>query len=341
MSAQPGWYEAGVPGRERWWDGTQWTGYERAVPGPGAGTPRGSDAGTLRGSDAQMSDGSRRFGPTSVQGTPGVSGPEHRHGYSAPAVGVPGVAASAGYAGVTAVLPAMGWYGVPGTSDVRWWDGTAWTPYRIRDGKPRPDFFAVEPAGVGITLGIVFLAIGTMQLFLAVLSPSAGFVATPPFLLILGAIWLIGGVHTTNVRKLPSPQSAPVLDPSARPLPGEVEADGAGWYPVTGQVGRWWTGARWSWYLGMRHGVRPGHAGPRGYIVSMMMGWIVAGIGGLGLVAGILFMAIWAGLPGLSVLGGILIVIAVLFGGLGAFILLLTRSRRYAMLLPDTAPPVR
>ncbi|WP_085510801.1 DUF2510 domain-containing protein [Plantibacter flavus] len=25
MTAAPGWYEAGTPGKLRWWDGTQWT----------------------------------------------------------------------------------------------------------------------------------------------------------------------------------------------------------------------------------------------------------------------------------------------------------------------------
>lgn len=33
MSAQPGWYDAGVPGQERWWDGTQWTAHERPAAG--------------------------------------------------------------------------------------------------------------------------------------------------------------------------------------------------------------------------------------------------------------------------------------------------------------------
>lgn len=29
--AQPGWYEAGTPGRERWWDGTDWSPHEREI----------------------------------------------------------------------------------------------------------------------------------------------------------------------------------------------------------------------------------------------------------------------------------------------------------------------
>lgn len=35
------------------------------------------------------------------------------------------------------------------------------------------------------------------------------------------------------------------------------------------------------------------------------------------------------------------IIFALLFGGLGAFVLLLTRARRNAMLLPTTPPPLR
>lgn len=31
MNAQPGWYDAGVPGAQRWWNGAQWTVHERGA----------------------------------------------------------------------------------------------------------------------------------------------------------------------------------------------------------------------------------------------------------------------------------------------------------------------
>lgn len=36
MSAQPGWYDAGQPGTQRWWDGAAWTENVRTVPAPPA-----------------------------------------------------------------------------------------------------------------------------------------------------------------------------------------------------------------------------------------------------------------------------------------------------------------
>ncbi|GAB3597674.1 DUF2510 domain-containing protein [Microbacterium tumbae] len=271
MSAPQGWYDAGVPGRQRWWDGAQWTAHERdAFP----------------------------------------------------------------------AAPPMGWYPVPGASDVRWWDGAVWTPYRIRDGRPKPDFLAIEPPNVGVVLGILFLGIGVLQLFSAMLSRSAGLFVAPVLFFLAGALWIAGSIHSSGLRKLPRPASAPVMDPSARPLPGEVEGPDAGWYPMTRQVTRWWTGARWSWYIRMRFGPRPGHAGPRGYLVSMIMGWFLAAVAAIGLVSGILGV-VMAPDPVAGFLSVIGFVFAVLFGALAAFVLLLTRSRRNAMLLPKTPPPLR
>ncbi|MGM7699868.1 DUF2510 domain-containing protein [Microbacterium sp. A84] len=267
MGAQPGWYDAGIPGRERWWDGLQWTAHEREV---------------------------------------------------------------------AARLPPTGWYSVGDTSDVRWWDGAGWTPYRIRAGRPRPDALAIEPSKTGIMLGVLFIALGLMQFGLYSVSSSSNSAFLPVLTLAAGAIWLIGGVHTSQLRKLPVPQTAAVFDPSARPLPGEVEGVGAGWYPVAGQVTRWWTGTRWSWYIGQKFGVRPGHAGPRGYLISVIAGGVLAGFGVLGVLLGITLIGALGAIWGVAII--IFGVFMVLMGGL---ILLLTRFRRFAMILPPGPPPLR
>lgn len=271
MSAPQGWYDAGAPGQQRWWDGVQWTAHERTAP------------------------------PTT---------------------------------------PSMGWYQVPGTTDVRWWDGVIWTPYRVRTGKPRPDVLAVEPPAMGLVLGIVFFVLAMLQLTAAVITQSPGNFALPVVLMSVAVIWILGAAHTHAVRRLPAPQSAPIVDASVQPLPGEVDGPGAGWYPVTGQASRWWTGSRWTWYLGTKFGPRPGHAGPRGYLVSMIVGWGVVAIAVIGVVAAVAGSVMEQSLvTGLMIVFGI--IFALLFGGLGAFVLLLTRSRRNAMLLPTTPPPLR
>lgn len=271
MSAPQGWYDAGTPGRQRWWDGVQWSAQERDTP---------------------------------------VSSPP------------------------------MGWYQVPGTQDVRWWDGAIWTPYRVRGGKPRPDALAIEPPVMGLVLGILFFLLAMIQLGGALLTQSPGSFIVPILWMAVAVIWIIGAMHTRTVRKLPVPQSAPFVDPVVQPLPGEVDGPDAGWYPMTAQVSRWWTGSRWSWYTGARLGVRPGHVGPRGYLTLMIVGWCVAAIAVVALIVAVVggTMQQNAGTGFMIVLG---IILAVMFAVLAAFILLLMRSRRNALLLPKTPPPVR
>lgn len=298
MAAPAGWYEAGVPGRERWWDGTQWTAHERDATGAAAvGAPQVADPGAQTAHPLQ-----------------------------------PG-----GYAGQTATP--MGWYPVPGTSDVRWWDGTQWAAYRFRGGKPKADAFAVEPPSVGIVLGIMFIVLSLLQFANYALAQNAAVAIAPVFFLFAGTVWIICGIHSYRVRGLPAPQSAPVDAPVLRPMPGDAEGPGAGWYPVSRQVTRWWTGTRWSWYIGMKFGARPGFAGPRGYLVSMIATGVVAVIGALGLLAGIVGLIVGGVVgPFLGIFG---LVFGVIFLGLAALLFGLTRSRRYAMLLPTTPPPIR
>lgn len=290
MSAQPGWYDAGVSGQERWWDGTQWTAHMRAIPGAAP-----------------------QFGAQPVHA-------QHAQQYAAP----------------VGQLAPMGWFPVVGTADVRWWDGAGWTPYRLRDGKPRPDAFAIEPANTGVTLGIVFIVLGITQFSTYNLSGQPVFAFTPFFFFISGALWLIGGFRATQLKKLPAPTTVPVFDPVTMPLPGEVAGPGAGWFPVSGQVTRWWTGSQWGEYIGQKFGVRPTHSGARAYRLSMAVGWVFAGLGVLGVLLGIILITMldrWVGtvilLPG---------VIALI---IGAILLPLVYSRRYTMILPPQAPPLR
>lgn len=298
MSAQPGWYDAGVPGQERWWDGTQWTAYERVA---GAAVPVVSPIGQQHIVQQHVAQQ-----PIAQQYAP------------------------------AALLPPTGWYAVPGKDDVRWWDGAGWTPYRIRGGGPRPDWAAIEPAGTGLVLGVLFIFLGLTQFGLYSVSGNAAVSATPVLFIAAGIVWIIGGAHSSAVRKLPAPQTAAIIDFSVRPLPGEVEGVGAGWYPVAGQVTRWWTGTRWSWYIGQKFGVRPGQAGPRGYRVSMVLGWIFAGVGVLVVALGIVLIGAMDAFVGVAI-----VVIGVVLALAGGLIVLMMYLRRYALILPDRAPPLR
>lgn len=266
MNAQPGWYDAGVPEREHWWDGTQWTAHEREIA-------------------------AARFLP-------------------------------------------MGWYPVPGTSDVRWWDGAGWTPHHIRDGEPRPDTFAIEPPSTGLALGIAFIVLGLSQVTAYSLVGQVTLIASSAIFFVTGAIWLICGVHGTQVHKLAAPQTTPVYDASIRPLPGEADSQNAGWYPVFGQVTRWWTGTQWSSYIAHRSGVRPIYGGPRGYAIVMVVGWVLVGLGALAVLFG------FAMIGPLGIVIAIIIIacagVLVLMGGL---VLLLMWMRRYMMILPPQPPP--
>ncbi|WP_417512216.1 DUF2510 domain-containing protein [Microbacterium sp.] len=276
MSAQPGWYDAGVPGQQRWWDGVQWTGHERAV----AVAPQPVSAPLV---------------------------------HTAP----------------------MGWYPVVGTADVRWWDGAGWTPYRLRDGKLRPDAFAIEPGRLGIVFGIVFIVLAISQYSTYSLSGEPVFAFTPVLFFIAGILWLIGGIRVTRVQKLAVPTTAPVFDPLTRPLPGEVEGAGAGWFPVSGQIARWWTGAQWSPYIAQKFGVRPTQYGPRAYRNSMILGWVLVGLGVLAALLGVAFVGAlgWA--------AAVVIIPAGVFAFVGGLVLLMVYIRRYTMILPPQAPPLR
>lgn len=282
VSAQPGWYDAGVPGQERWWDGTQWTAHERAVPGV---TPVGMQ-------------------PVQPQ-------------YGAP----------------VALAAPMGWFPVVGTADVRWWDGTTWTPYRIRDRRVRADAFNFEPGKQGVLLGSLFIGLGIVQFLNYSRLDSNVFSITPSFFVIAGVVWLIGGFQVNQLKKLPAPSTVPIFDALTRPLPGEAEGAAAGWYPVSGKITRWWTGTQWSPYIAQKLGVRPTHFGPRSYRNAMILGAIFVGLGVLGAVLGFTLMG------ALGTFGGLVIAIpALVFALVGGLVLLTVYLRRYTLLIPPHPP---
>src|SRR5690606_37147345 len=147
--------------------------------------------------------------------------------------------------------------------------------------------------------------------------------------LVAGVIWLIGGVHVTRVRKLPAPRTAPVFDASARPLPGEVVGSAAGWYPVSGPVVRWWTGARWSAYVGQKVGVRPTQYGPRSYRASLIIAGVITAVGVVATVLGFLLIFAAGQTAGLGlVIPGMIALVA------GLLVLLLVYVRRHTLILP-------
>lgn len=305
MSAQPGWYDAGIAGRQRWWDGTRWTEHERLVQQTvdAAAAPSAADAAS----------------PPSAVANP------------------PAAVASSPAAAARPPGAPLGWYLVPGTPRIRWWDGRRWTPFELVQGRSRPDPMAIEPPAMAFSLGALFFAVSAMQ-FVG-MSVGGGFAASGVVFALLGVLMMTGGARTFSLQKLAPPQTAPVFGDAVRPLPGDQEGPGAGWYPVAGQVSRWWTGARWSWYIAVRHGVRPGFAGPRGYLVQRVLGWVLVGIGVLSAAAGIAL----AFLPG--ALGVGMLVFGLVFGilmlALGVFVLITAHVRRFAFVLPPGPPPVR
>ncbi|WP_314649801.1 DUF2510 domain-containing protein [uncultured Microbacterium sp.] len=314
MNAAPGWYDAGTPGRVRWWDGQQWTAHEADAPAAVA-APAASAPATSPVSAAPASVPAPAPAPASVPApTPAPA--------SAPA----------------SPTTQPGWYQTP-AGPARWWDGTKWTAMRTKDGVPGTDWANVEQVGFAWVLGVVFLMLGGTQLSLALMSPSVSFSAVPT--LLLAVLWFAIAAQTTAIVRIPAPTSAPLMLDVFRPLPGEQEGAGAGWYPITASTTRWWTGTRWSQYTHARFGIRPTFHSEK---TRTMMRRMIVGIFVLAaavVVAGIIGIVVGS-LQGTDDLwtpiGWTLAVGGVVFAGAGGLIAAMMATQ-VRLLFPPNEPP--
>lgn len=308
MAAQAGWYPAGVPGRERWWDGIQWTEHERYAavqppppPAPAAPAPAPAYAAV----------------------------PQHP-------VPQPGYSTNPGYAVVSTpaqpAASAMAWYVFPPSGQPRWWNGTEWTAYHVKNGRPTAEAYVTEPPSMGWALGGLFVVVGLLNLLRAHLNPSGVFLGI--LFLALAALWMIGAGRDLARRKIPAPITAPIVEDSLRPFPGETEGIGAGWYPVTGAIMRWWTGTRWAHYVVEKGRVRPTQFGPRSYRLMVIATAVFGALGVVGLLVGIVLTAASPD----PFVGIALIIVGVVFALVAGVLWLVTYLRRYALLLPPSPP---
>ncbi|WP_449276804.1 hypothetical protein [Leucobacter sp. GX24907] len=250
---------------------------------------------------------------------------------------------SSGHEAYAAAIPSAqpGWYHVPGRDEIRWRDEQHWTAYRIARGRPGANWFAVEPPMIGYAFGAMFLALGFAQFGVAALSRS--FPVTAILMLLLAALWFATGIGASIVRGLPAPQSAPLAFEAVEPLPGRVEAPGAGWYPIAGRTHRWWSGTRWGSYIVHAGRVRPTFTGPAAYRSLLITGGAVVALGVVGVLVGVALLLIVPGaVPTWG--GGLLIAGGAMIGVVGAILFPVTFARRAVLLLPERppqqAPPV-
>lgn len=239
-------------------------------------------------------------------------------------------------------VPPMGWYPTP-RDELRWWDGRSWTGMRVRGGRPGVDWATTDQPGVALSLGFVFLTIGLAQLSLgfglSASSGAGGWPSSSPWaaMLLPSALWFAIAIQGFSVRRVPPPASAPAFPDAVRPLPGEQEGYGAGWYPMTLRVSRWWTGARWAPYVGTRFGVRPSFHGARAYRIFRGTAWTLLAIGALCVCGGAFWLAAPFGM-GWTTIGVVAVAVGAVFCLLGALFLALSPAQR-RVLLPPEAPP--
>ncbi len=144
-----------------------------------------------------------------------------------------------------------GWYAVPGTTDVRWWDGRAFREVTLVDGVPRYRFSWGLPAGnyvMGTLVLVIFAVVGLFldreaTLGVPVMTIACGLIA---------AVLAVVAALAVRTARLAPPTDAAIETADVQPLPGTTEPSliAAGWYagPAKDKP-RWWTGKQWSDYL--------------------------------------------------------------------------------------------
>jgi len=219
---------------------------------------------------------------------------------------------------------------------LRWWDGSRWTGMRVKDGRPGVDWITAEkPAMVFVSSGVFFFA-GAVHLALAVMFPL--YLVSGSLFIAVAVFWLVGGLHVRRLARTPAPTTPPVVEDILRPLPGEQEGPGAGWFPVSSTVGRWWSGTRWSSYTWTRFGIRPTFHGERSFRTLLGVAWGFVGLGALVVVAGIVVVAVAIEAMATGI-GVILIVIGAVLLLLGVLLLALSPISRRTLVVPSTPPP--
>lgn len=226
----------------------------------------------------------------------------------------------------------MGWYETP-TGPIRWWDGRHWTGFIIARGLPKADGATIDQPALAWVFGAMFLSLAVLQALLNPITSIATFA--------LAAIWWIIAFKSSAVRRIAAPTSQPVLIDETRPLPGEQEGPGSGWYPVTPQATRWWTGSRWSQYTGSRVGVRPTFHGATAIRRLLVFSWSILGVGVVSIIVAIVLLFVGAADPSNGVLTGIgvfLLMAGIVLSVLGPVLLAMSRTQKRLLLLPE-APP--
>lgn len=251
----------------------------------------------------------------------------------APALPVPAPAAPASVPAAWP-LPEPGWYPTPAGA-LRWWEGRKWTGFRIKEGRPGTDWASSEQPVLAWVFGALFAALAVLQFALGAFTGSVSVAGIA--MLLLAALWFAIAVQSQAVQRIPAPAGAAVVSEMIRPLPGEQEGAGAGWHPVARKTTRWWTGTRWSQYIGTVYGIRPTFHGIRALRILLAMAWTVLGVGVLSSLVGIVFLA--ADADGTATIIGVLFIIGgVLVAVLGLVLLLLSRLQRRILLAPADPP---
>lgn len=167
MGAAPGWYDAGTPGRLRWWDGAQWTPHETDVPAaqpnPAPVTPAARPAAApadapgsgpqpgwyvpARQSDPRWWDGRKWTGSRIRNGTPGVDWATAEQPSFAWVLASLFLVIALMQVPLSILSPGMSWVALPSVLLVALWTAVAVQTTRVHR-MPPPSGAALTPEAV-------------------------------------------------------------------------------------------------------------------------------------------------------------------------------------------------